>query len=94
VHWADRATLGRASIRTWLYRTATDRCLDALRAASRRLAREWDIPGVVPPEPTRLGEVVWLEPYPDATGDRICAMTRFENSVYPWFGLPPSLPRR
>jgi RNA polymerase sigma-70 factor (ECF subfamily) len=26
------------------------------------------------------------------TGDRICAMTRFEGSVLPWFGLPPSLP--
>jgi RNA polymerase sigma-70 factor (TIGR02960 family) len=57
---------GRASIRTWLYRIATNRCLDALRAASRRPAKEWDIPGVDPPEPTRLGEVVWLEPYPDA----------------------------
>lgn len=57
---------GRASIRTWLYRIATNRCLDALRAASRRPAKQWDIPGVEPPEPTRLGEVVWLEPYPDA----------------------------
>jgi RNA polymerase sigma-70 factor (TIGR02960 family) len=57
---------GRASIRTWLYRIATNRCLDALRAARRRPAKEWDIPGVEPPEPTRLGEVVWLEPYPDA----------------------------
>ena len=28
------------------------------------------------------------------TGDRICAMTRFENSVFPWFGLPHSLPSR
>lgn len=28
------------------------------------------------------------------TGDRISAMTRFENSVLPWFGLPRSLPRR
>jgi RNA polymerase sigma-70 factor (ECF subfamily) len=56
---------GRASIRTWLYRIATNRCLDALRSASRRPAKEWDIPGVDPPEPTRLGEVVWLEPYPD-----------------------------
>ena len=56
---------GRASIRTWLYRIATNRCLDALRAASRRPAKAWDIPGVDPPEPTRLGEVVWLEPYPD-----------------------------
>jgi RNA polymerase sigma-70 factor (TIGR02960 family) len=57
---------GRASIRTWLYRIATNRCLNALRAASRRPAKEWDIPKVVPPEPTRLGEIVWLEPFPDA----------------------------
>jgi SnoaL-like domain len=28
------------------------------------------------------------------TGDRICAMTRFEASVLPWFGLPRSLPGR
>src|SRR5918995_2053473 len=57
---------GRASLRTWLYRIATNRCLDARRSASRRPAKEWDVPGVEPPEPTRLGEVVWLEPYPDA----------------------------
>jgi RNA polymerase sigma-70 factor (ECF subfamily) len=57
---------GRASIRTWLYRIATNRCLNALRSASRRPAKLWDIPEVEPPEPTRLGEVVWLEPYPDA----------------------------
>jgi RNA polymerase sigma-70 factor (TIGR02960 family) len=57
---------GRASIRTWLYRIATNRCLNALRSASRRPAKEWDNPEVQPPEPTRLGEVVWLEPYPDA----------------------------
>jgi RNA polymerase sigma-70 factor (TIGR02960 family) len=57
---------GRASLRTWLYRIATHRCLDARRAASRRPAKEWDVPGVEPPEPTRLGEVVWLQPYPDA----------------------------
>jgi RNA polymerase sigma-70 factor (ECF subfamily) len=57
---------GRASMRTWLYRIATNRCLNALRSASRRPAREWDNPAVEAPEPTRLGEVVWLEPYPDA----------------------------
>jgi RNA polymerase sigma-70 factor (TIGR02960 family) len=56
----------RSSIRTWLYRIATNRCLNALRSASRRPAKEWDIPQVEPPEPSRLGEVVWLEPYPDA----------------------------
>jgi RNA polymerase sigma-70 factor (ECF subfamily) len=56
----------RASLRTWLYRIATNRCLNARRSASRRPAKEWDFPGVVPPEPTRLGEVVWLEPFPDS----------------------------
>jgi RNA polymerase sigma-70 factor (TIGR02960 family) len=57
---------GRASLRTWLYRIATNRCLNTLRSASRRPAREWNIPEVELPEPTRLGEVVWLEPFPDA----------------------------
>jgi RNA polymerase sigma-70 factor (ECF subfamily) len=56
----------RASIRTWLYRIATNRSLNSLRSASRRPAKEWDVPNVEPPEPTRLSEVVWLEPYPDA----------------------------
>jgi RNA polymerase sigma-70 factor (TIGR02960 family) len=56
----------RASLRTWLYRIATNRCLNARRSASRRPATEWDIPKVDPPEPTRLGEIVWLEPYPDS----------------------------
>jgi RNA polymerase sigma-70 factor (TIGR02960 family) len=56
---------GRASLRTWLYRIATNRCLNARRSASRRPAKEWDVPEVEPPEPTRLGEVVWLEPFPD-----------------------------
>jgi RNA polymerase sigma-70 factor (ECF subfamily) len=57
---------GRASVRTWLYRIATNRCLNALRSAKRRAAKEWDIPEIEPPEPTRLGEIVWLEPFPDA----------------------------
>jgi RNA polymerase sigma-70 factor (TIGR02960 family) len=57
---------GRASIRTWLYRIATNRCLNALRSASRRPAKEWHVPEVEPPEPTRLGEVVWLQPFPDS----------------------------
>lgn len=57
---------GRASLRTWLYRIATNQCLNARRSASRRPAQEWDVPRVEPPEPTRLGEVAWLEPFPDA----------------------------
>ena len=55
----------RASVRTWLYRIATNRCLSVLRSARRRPAKEWDMQ-IDLPEPTRLGEIVWLEPYPDA----------------------------
>jgi RNA polymerase sigma-70 factor (TIGR02960 family) len=55
----------RASIRTWLYRIATSRCLNALRTAGRRPAVAWNIPGVDEPEPSRHGEVTWLEPLPD-----------------------------
>jgi RNA polymerase sigma-70 factor (TIGR02960 family) len=57
---------GRAALRTWLYRIATNRCLDARRSASRRPSKEWDMPAVEPPEPTGTGDVAWLEPYPDA----------------------------
>jgi RNA polymerase sigma-70 factor, ECF subfamily len=55
----------RSSLRTWLYRIATTRSLNALRSASRRPPMEWSRRDVEPPEPTRLGEVPWLEPYPD-----------------------------
>ena len=41
---------GRASVRTWLYRIATNRCLDARRAAGRRPPRAWDVPDVEPPD--------------------------------------------
>src|SRR4051812_29047102 len=56
---------GRSSLRTWLYRIATNQCLNARRAAGRRPAKDWDVPDVVPPEPTGRGEVLWLEPLPD-----------------------------
>jgi RNA polymerase sigma-70 factor (TIGR02960 family) len=59
----------RSSIRTWLYRIATNQCLNARRSARRRQAKEWNVPGLEPPQPTRLGEVVWLEPLPDAALD-------------------------
>lgn len=58
---------GRASVRAWLYRIATNRCLNALRDAGRRpQPREPAGPPVDVPEPTRRSEAVWYEPYPDA----------------------------
>jgi RNA polymerase sigma-70 factor (TIGR02960 family) len=56
---------GRASLRAWLYRIATNRCLNALRDAGRRIPTE-PVPPFQPPEPSRRGEVTWLQPYPDA----------------------------
>jgi RNA polymerase sigma-70 factor (TIGR02960 family) len=54
----------RASIRTWLYRIATNRSLDALRANARRPQRLEPLND--PPTPSRIAEPIWLEPYPDA----------------------------
>ena len=56
---------GRASIRTWLYRIATNRCLNVLRSTSRRPQKDPPFAGLGAPQPNRTGEVVWLEPYPD-----------------------------
>jgi RNA polymerase sigma-70 factor (TIGR02960 family) len=54
----------RASMRTWLYRIATNRCLNALRDAGRRPPPSLDLPFDAP-EPTRVAEPTWVEPYPD-----------------------------
>jgi RNA polymerase sigma-70 factor, ECF subfamily len=58
---------GRASLRTWLYRIATNTCLRALENRSRRpLPSGLGAPGS-PEEPLAAGqEVPWLEPIPDA----------------------------
>jgi len=55
----------RSSLRSWLYRIATNQCLNALRAAGRRVPAS-PVPPFQPPEPTRRGEITWLQPYPDA----------------------------
>lgn len=48
----------RASLRTWLYRIATNRCLNALRTRPEPSVADL-------PEPTRYGEPLFLQPYPD-----------------------------
>jgi RNA polymerase sigma-70 factor (TIGR02960 family) len=66
--WRSLGTFeGRASVRAWLYRIATNRCLNALRARSRR-PREVQAMDEVP-APTGRAEPVWLEPYPDVLLD-------------------------
>jgi RNA polymerase sigma-70 factor, ECF subfamily len=53
----------RASLRSWLYRIATNRCLNALRDRKRR---PQEVPTMAqPPKPTRMAEPTWLDPYPD-----------------------------
>jgi RNA polymerase sigma-70 factor (ECF subfamily) len=58
---------GRASLRSWLYRIATNVCLDMLGGRERR-ARPMDLgPARSPDGPTGqiLPEVTWIEPIPD-----------------------------
>jgi RNA polymerase sigma-70 factor (ECF subfamily) len=64
---------GRASVRTWLYRIATNRCLNALRAGARRPHQHAAHQPEVPlPEPSRRrAEPSWLEPYPDVLLDGV-----------------------
>ena len=62
---------GRSSLRTWLYRIATNCCLNMLRAGTRRPLPVDDLEKVPLPEPTRLGDVLWLEPFPDDLIDAI-----------------------
>ena len=58
--WRRRETFeGRSTFRAWLYRIATNACLDLL--AKRR------------PKPATGGEVLWLQPYPDQLLDELPA---------------------
>ena len=55
----------RASLRSWLYTIATNRCLNALRATARRPEGR-PVTSLEAPEPSRRVEPLWLQPYPDA----------------------------
>ncbi|WP_425242706.1 RNA polymerase subunit sigma-70, partial [Trebonia sp.] len=62
----------RSSLRTWLYKIATNRCLSMLRADSRRPRIALPLPDAALPEPASAGDAPpWLEPYPDVLLDHL-----------------------
>ena len=66
--WEKRATLtSPGSYRAWLYRIATNLCLNRLRSAPKRSLPPDTSPQSDPrsPAPPRLREPIWLEPFPD-----------------------------
>jgi RNA polymerase sigma-70 factor (TIGR02960 family) len=71
---------GRSSLRAWLYRIATNRCLNALRDKGRRPREVEAI--AEPPEPTRRTEPIWREPYPDALLDMVTDLSPGPESRY------------
>jgi RNA polymerase sigma-70 factor (TIGR02960 family) len=58
--WRSRDTFDGSMIRAWLYRIATNVCLDMLRRTSRRLTTVHN-----------FSEVPWLQPYPDTLLDEV-----------------------
>ncbi|WP_407564949.1 RNA polymerase subunit sigma-70 [Streptomyces sp. 184] len=64
--WRRRETYeGRAAVRAWLYRIATNTCLDHLRRHSRTPARYERLPGMTHGDAEPPVRVTWLQPYPD-----------------------------
>src|SRR4051794_41522836 len=77
---------GRSALRSWLYRIATNVCLDMLKGRERR-ARPMDLGPAQAPEASRLHElpeVTWLEPIPDvmiAGADDPAAIAESHESI-------------
>lgn len=66
--WKGRAQFeGRSMVRTWLYRIATNACLDFLESRSRRVL------SLENPQATEPNAVDWLQPYPDRLLDQIAS---------------------
>ncbi|MET9912818.1 sigma-70 family RNA polymerase sigma factor [Streptomyces sp. NPDC006476] len=62
----------QSSLRTWLYKIATNRCLSMLRADSRRPRVAPPLPEATLPEPSGTGDAPpWLEPFPDVLLDHL-----------------------
>ena len=67
---------GRASMRSWLYRIATNRCLNARRDSGRRALK----PRLS--ASTRMTEPPWLEPYPDVLLEGIADLSPGPDARY------------
>jgi RNA polymerase sigma-70 factor (TIGR02960 family) len=69
--WRSRDTLDRGSyLRAWLYRIATNACLDTLRRSSRRVSTL-----------SSFAEVPWLQPYPDQLLDAVAPSEEEPDAV-------------
>ena len=82
--WRSLSEFGeRSSLRTWLYKIATNRCLSMLRADGRRPRTATPIPDLTLPEPTGGSDVPpWLDPYPDALLDGLADPAPGPEALY------------
>ena len=82
---------GRAALRSWLYRIATNVCLDMLNGRERR-ARPMDLGPAGEPIVENLrvpGEVTWLQPIPDPADEAVARETIRLAFVAALQHLPP-----
>jgi RNA polymerase sigma-70 factor (ECF subfamily) len=88
--WLRGATLERDEwFRAWLYKIATNACLDAIKRARRR-----------PPSASSFNEIPWLQPYPDrlldeaAAADPAAAVIGRETIELTFIAMMQTLPPR
>jgi len=72
--WRDRSGFqGRAAARTWLYRIATNACIDHLRRTGREPQKYAPVPGFDSGPGGPPDRLAWLQPYPDQILDEAAA---------------------